>query len=291
MEHRPVLRAEVLDLLSGEEFRLLLDATVGAGGHALAFLSLGSDRRVVGTDRDDEMLERTKDRLRGFGERARLFHAPYDRLEEALDAAGCATVDAALFDLGVSSAQIDDPERGFSFQKDGPLDMRMDRSEPRTAADLVNRLPEAELARLIFEGGGERSARRVAAAIVAERRREPIRTTGRLASIVRRAVRGRGRIDPATRTFQALRMAVNEELPRLEKGLAAAARRLRPGGRLLCISFHSGEDAIVKRFFRATPGLVEITRKPVEASDAERAENPRSRSAKLRAAERRPEVA
>jgi 16S rRNA (cytosine1402-N4)-methyltransferase len=169
--------------------------------------------------------------------------------------------------------------------------MRMDRSQGTTAADLVNRLPEHELGNLLFELGGERYARRVAARIVAERRQEPIRTTARLAAIVRSAVRGRGRIDAATRTFQALRMAVNAELDQLRAGLAAATERLRPGGRLLVISFHSGEDRIVKHFLRGDGRLVVLTKKVVQAGGAERRDNPRARSARLRVAERRKDVA
>ena len=200
-------------------------------------------------------------------------------------------MDAALLDLGASSPQLDIPERGFSFRAGGPLDMRMDRSRGETAAELVARLPEKDLGNLIFELGGERSARRVAAAIVAERRREPIRTTLRLAAIVRGAVRGRSRIDAATRTFQALRMAVNREIEELKTGLDAAAGRLAEGGRLLVISFHSGEDRVVKGFFRSDPRLLVLTKKVVKPAEAEARANPRARSAHLRVAERRKAVA
>jgi 16S rRNA (cytosine1402-N4)-methyltransferase len=208
-----------------------------------------------------------------------------------LDDLAIPAVDAALFDLGVSSPQLDTAERGFSFRLEGPLDMRMDRSLEGTAADLVNRLPETELGNLIYELGDERHSRRIAAVIVAERRREPIRTTTRLAEIVRRAVRGRGRIDAATRTFQALRIAVNREIEQLREGLAAAAGRTKPGGRLLVLSFHSGEDRVAKGFFRSDERLRVLTKKVVRATAAEARENPRARSARLRVAERRQAVA
>jgi len=286
-----VLLAEVLEHLAGIAPRLVLDATVGLGGHARAVLETFGGVVVIGMDRDAEMIEATRERMEEFGERLRLFHAPFSRLDEVLDAADAGAPDAVLFDLGVSSPQLDDPARGFSFRGDGPLDMRMDRTEGETAADLVARLSERDLGNLIYELGGERASRRVAAAIVAERRREPIRTTGRLAEIVRRAVRGRGRIDAATRTFQAPRLAVNHEPEERAAGLEAAAARVRPGGRVLAISFHSGEDRIVKNFFRADARLQVITRKVVRPTAAEARANPRARSARLRVAERRRDVA
>jgi 16S rRNA (cytosine1402-N4)-methyltransferase len=287
VEHRPVLLAEVLGFLRGTDPGLIVDATVGLGGLARAVLEAYPEVRVVGLDWDTDMLKAAKERLGDLRARVQLHHAAFADLEEVLDDAGIVAVDAALFDLGVSSPQLDQPERGFSFRHDGPLDMRMDRSRERTAADLVQRLPEKELGNLIYELGGERSSRRVAAAIVAERRREPIRTTKRLAEIVRRAVGRRGRIDAATRTFQALRMAVNDELEQLRSGLDAAANRVRPGGRLLAIAFHSGEDRIVKNFFRGDPRLDVLTKKVVRPGAAEARANPRARSARLRAAERR----
>jgi 16S rRNA (cytosine1402-N4)-methyltransferase len=288
VNHEPVLLAEVLDYLAASGPRVLLDATLGLAGHSTAFLERFQEARVIGIDRDAEMIEMARERLAPFGDRATLVHAPFSRLAEALDAEGVDTVDAALFDFGVSSPQLDAADRGFSFRHDAPLDMRMDRSEGETAADLVNSLREEDLANLIFELGGERSSRRVAAAIVAERRHEPIETTARLASIVRRAVRGRSRIDAATRTFQALRIAVNDELGEIRTGLDAATDRLRPGGRLLTISFHSGEDRIAKNFIRADERLERITKKVVKPGDEECRRNARARSAKLRVAERRP---
>lgn len=289
MEHRPVLLAEVLDLLKGTELRLVLDATVGLGGLARAVLEAYPEVRVVGLDWDTDMLKVAKQRLDDQRARVQLHHAAFADLGGALDRAGLGPVDAVLFDLGVSSPQLDRPERGFSFRHDGPLDMRMDRTAETTAADLVNRMPERDLGNLLYELGGERASRRVAAAIVAERRRERIETTGRLADIVRRAVRRRGRIDAATRTFQALRMAVNDELGQLRRGLDAAADRVRPGGRVLAISFHSGEDRIVKNFFRDDERLDVLTRKVVRPGPAEARANPRARSARLRAAERKAE--
>jgi len=288
VEHLPVLREEVLGFLRGLRMEWFLDATVGLGGHARAVLEAFPDVRVVGLDRDAETLAVARERLAPFGDRVRLRHAAFAGLAEACDAEGVSVPDAVLFDLGVSSPQLDVPERGFSFREDAPLDMRMDReSGGETAAQLLARLSERDLGNILWELGDERHGRRVAAALVAERRREPIRTTGRLASIVRRAVRGRGRIDAATRTFQALRMAVNDELGQLRAGLDAAAGRLRPGGRLLCIAFHSGEDRVVKRFVKDDARLDVLTKKVVRPGPAETRANPRARSARLRVAERR----
>lgn len=287
MEHQPVLVAEVMSFLDdGGGVETLLDATIGLGGHAREFLLEHPEGQVIGIDRDADMIERARGRLQPFADRVRLHHAPFSRMSDVLAAEGREAVDAVLFDFGVSSPQLDLPERGFSFRQDGPLDMRMDRGQVTTAADLVNGMRETDLANLLFELGGERSSRRVAAAIVAERRREPITTTRRLAEVVRRAVRGRGRIDAATRTFQALRMAVNDELGEIERGLDAAAAHLRPGGRLVAISFHSGEDRIVKRFLRGDERLEVLTKKVVRPSAAERRRNPRARSSRLRAAQR-----
>jgi 16S rRNA (cytosine1402-N4)-methyltransferase len=291
VEHRPVLLDEVLHYLASCGSGILLDATVGLGGHASAFLEANVEGRVVGIDRDAEVLEVARERLARFGARVTLRHAAFADLETALDLESVPLVDGVLFDLGASGPQFDEAGRGFSFRRDEPLDMRMDRSRGESAADLLKRLPERELGNLLFELGGERSARRVAAALVAERRVDPIRTTGRLAAIVRRAVRGRGRIDAATRTFQALRMAVNDELGQLERGLPAAVNRLRGGGRLVAIAFHSGEDRIVKHSLRADERLDVLTRKIVRPTSAEVRANPRARSARLRAAERRKEPA
>ncbi len=277
--------------LEGAGVRLLVDATVGGGGHARAFLESFPEARVVGTDRDSGILETARRALAPFADRATLHHAAFSELEATLGGADEAAPDAFLFDLGVNSMQLDEAARGFSFREDGPLDMRMDRTRGRTAAELLRHIPEADLGNLLFDLGGERSARRVAAALVAERRRARIETTLQLASIVRRAVRGRSRIDAATRTFQALRMAVNDEGNELGAGLATAARRVRPGGRILVLSFHSGEDRIVKNFFRSEPSLAPLTKRPLPCTPEEARRNPRARSAKLRVAERRREDA
>jgi len=242
---------------------------------------------VIGLDRDEQALQAARERLAPFGDRVRLVHCAFADLESALDDLGETTVGGVLFDLGASSPQLDNPERGFSFRHDAPLDMRMDRSQDRTAKDIVNKLSERDLADLIWKHGDERASRRVARAIVAERRRRPIETTAELARIVRRVVRRSGRIDAATRTFQALRVAVNREDEQLQAGLEAAATRLQTGGVAVVISFHSGEDRVVKNFFRADPRLEVLTKKVVRATPEEARSNPRSRPAKLRAARRR----
>ena len=291
MTHVPVMTAPVLEFLRPERGGLFVDCTVGLGGHSRALLEAGA-ARVIGLDRDPDALARARETLAPWGDRVELVHADYRALEEVLDARQIARVDGALADLGVSSMQFDAPGRGFSFQRDEPLDMRMDQSAGDTAADLVARSSERELADAIFQYGEERFSRRIARALVAARREAPVATTGRLASIVRRAIPRRGpmRIDPATRTFQALRIWVNRELDGLDRFVEAAARRLRAGARLVVITFHSLEDRIVKHTLRALQqrdGLVQVlTKKPIVASDEEVERNPRSRSAKLRAAER-----
>jgi 16S rRNA (cytosine1402-N4)-methyltransferase len=249
---------------------------------------------LIGIDRDDEALAAARRRLSVFGSRVTLHHANFTALKSVVAAVGMSRVSGVVFDLGVSSPQLDRAERGFSFSQDGPLDMRMDRSEGRTATELIRDLPEVELADLIFHFGEERYSRRVARAIVRARHEAPIETTGRLVQIIERAVPSHyrhGRIHPATRTFQALRIAVNRELENLEPALRDAVDLLEPGGRLCAVSFHSLEDRIVKTTFRAlaTGGdatLKILTKKPVEASENEHRRNPRSRSAKLRVGER-----
>lgn len=291
--HAPVMVKETTDLFVGGGVELLLDATVGAGGHSAAFLAAsGPNARVVGLDRDPEMAEIARERLAPFGERARVVARSFADLEAVLDDLGIDRVDGVLFDLGASSVHFDRADRGFSFLSPGPLDMRFDRTSGETAADLVNRLPEAELASILREHGDEPRAKAIARAIVAAR---PIRDTLRLAETVERAVGGaRGRAHPATRTFQALRIRVNREHEAIESATPAAIRRLRPGGRLAAITFHSGEDRLVKRLLREAEraGLVRpLAKKPIEPSAAETAENPRARSARLRAAERTDEEA
>ena len=296
--HVPVLVDEVRTLLEPSRGGVFVDGTVGLGGHARMLLEGGADR-LIGLDRDPEALRRAAEELARFGDRVRLVHGDYRELDAVLDAAGVERAAGVLLDLGVSSMQLDAEGRGFSFRRDEPLDMRMDRSSGATAAEMLATVDEAALADLIFRFGEERKSRRVARAIVQARDREPILRTGQLAAIVRRAVGGPWqRIDPATRTFQALRIWVNGELDGLDSSLERAVGRLqrasgdRAGGRLAVISFHSLEDRIVKHAFRAwaagdEPTVRLLTRRPVVAGDAEVKANPRARSAKLRAVERR----
>jgi 16S rRNA (cytosine1402-N4)-methyltransferase len=282
--HEPVLVDEVLRLLGGRG--TVLDVTVGAGGHAEALLDAGVER-VVGIDRDPEALAIARERLASRGDRFRAVAALFSELDES-DLGLEAPPDGVLYDLGVSSMQLDRAERGFSYRRDAPLDMRMGagRGEPGPmAADLVNTLPERDLADVLFGLGGERRSRRIAAAIV---RARPISTTDQLAGVVVSAVGRRpGGPHPARRTFQALRIAVNRELEELAASLPRAVGLLGPGGRVVAISYHSLEDGIVKRAFREDDRLVVLTKKPVVPNDAEIARNPRARSARLRAAERR----
>lgn len=290
--HEPVMVAEVVEFLAPQRGGVFLDCTVGLGGHARALVEAGA-ARVIGLDRDLDALARAREALVPWAARVDLVHADYRDVARVLDARGISSVDGALADLGVSSLQLDGEGRGFSFRRDEPLDMRMDRSTGPTAAELVAMAPEAELADVIYRHGEERYSRRIARAIVGARQRAAIATTGELAAIVRRAVPSRGyqRIDPATRTFQALRIWVNRELEGLDRFLQEVVGRLRAGARLVVIAFHSLEDRIVKRTFRALErggdGAVKVlTKRPLVPHDAEIAANPRARSAKLRAAER-----
>jgi len=250
--HIPVMTAEVVQQLRPERGGLFVDCTIGPGGHARALLERGATR-LIGIDRDAEALAQAREALTPWRDRLELVHADYRAIADILDARQLDRIDGALADLGVSSLQLEAPGRGFSFQHDEPLDMRMDRSGGDTAADLVARSTERELADAIFRYGEERFSRRIARAIVDARRGSAIVTTGRLASIVRQAVprRGAPRLDPATRTFQALRIWVNRELEGLDRFLQDAVRRLRAGARLAVITFHSLEDRIVKHTFRS----------------------------------------
>ena len=291
-EHVPVMTAEVLRHLQPERGGLFVDCTVGLGGHARAILEAGATR-LIGVDRDQEALAHARTALSPWAPKVELVHSDYRDIDAVLESRHVAQVDGALADLGVSSMQFDAPGRGFSFQRDEPLDMRMDRSGGDSAADLIASADERELADTIYQFGEERFSRRIARAIVDARREAPIDTTAKLAAIVRRAipVRGYQRIDPATRTFQALRIWVNRELEGLDTFLGAMARRLRVGARLVVITFHSLEDRIVKHTFRALEKSADaaikvLTKKPLVPGDAEIATNPRARSAKLRAAER-----
>lgn len=289
--HEPVLVAETLALLEPSRGGLFVDCTVGLGGHSRALLEAGAER-VIGLDRDPDALRMAGETLAAFGNRVELVHADYRDLDRVLDERGIDRVAGALADLGVSSLQLESEGRGFSFRRDEPLDMRMDRTSGPTAAELVNEAEEKELADVIFRFGEERFSRRIARAIVTQRVSAPIETTGQLAGVVRRAVPTRGyqRIDPATRTFQALRIWVNRELDGLDRFLEAATRRLRDGARLAVISFHSLEDRIVKHVFRALERAEEtlriLTKRPAVPGEEEVARNPRARSAKLRAIER-----
>ena len=292
MTHVPVMTAEVLHYLRPEQGGLFVDCTVGLGGHARTLLEAGA-ARVIGLDRDLDALARAGETLAPWGDRVELVHADYRAIAEVLDSRRIATVDGALADLGVSSMQFDTPGRGFSFQRDEPLDMRMDRSQGETAADFVARATETELADTIFQYGEERFSRRIARALVETRRAAPVSSTAQLAAIVRRSIPRRGymRIDPATRTFQALRIWVNRELDGLDRFLEAAASRLRAGARLAVITFHSLEDRIVKHTLRALhhrdAALVKVlTKRPLIPAEDEVQRNPRARSAKLRVAER-----
>jgi len=290
-QHQPVLTAEVLRLLRPEGGGLYLDCTVGLGGHARALLEAGANR-IIGLDRDPDALAEARLQLAPWTDRVVLVHADYRSLDDVLERQGVDFVDGALADLGTSSMQLDSPGRGFSFQRDEALDMRMDRTGGDTAADIVARATERELADAIYAYGEERFSRRIARAIVVARGDEPIATTGRLAAIVRRAVPRRGptRIDPATRTFQAIRIWVNRELEGLDQFLHAAVRRLRVGARLAVIAFHSLEDRVVKHTLRAiergTAAVKVLTKKPIRPTEEEVWRNPRARSAKLRAVER-----
>jgi 16S rRNA (cytosine1402-N4)-methyltransferase len=282
--------AEVLEHLAPERGGVFIDCTVGLGGHARALLEAGASR-IIGLDRDPSAIERSREALAAFGAQVELVHRDYRELTDVLDARGIGPVDGVLADLGVSSMQLDSPERGFSFRHDDVLDMRMDTSRGSTAAEMLASADEQTLADVIYALGEERHARRVARAILAARSQAPIATTGRLADVVRRAIprKGYSRIDPATRTFQAIRLWVNRELEGVDTFLGHAVDRLGSGGRLVVITFHSLEDRIVKHTFRAlqADGRVAIrTKRPVIPGPVEVESNPRARSAKLRAVER-----
>ena len=282
--------AEVLEHLEPSRGGLFIDWTVGLGGHARALLERGASR-LIGLDRDPAAVDAARSVLSGFGDRVDVVHADYRRLNAVLDERGVTNVDGVLADLGLSSMQLDAPGRGFSFRQDAPLDMRMDTTAGPTAAEAIREVDERTLADVIYEFGEERHSRRIARAIVAARAQAPIETTGRLADIVRRAIprKGYSRIDPATRTFQAIRIWVNRELEGLDTFLGDAARRLAADGRMAVITFHSLEDRIVKHTLRALQnedfGLRIRTKRPVVPGEAEIERNPRARSAKLRAAE------
>ena len=305
--HQPVLRAEVLSGLRLQPDAVCIDATLGGGGHAEALLEAAAPHgRLLGLDRDPEALKRTSDRLAHFGARFQTAHGNFAEIRALAETHGFWDADAILMDMGVSSDQLDTPERGFSFRHEAPLDMRMDPTTGATAAEWLAGATETEIANVIFRYGEDRASRRIAKRIVETRDENPIRTTTELAALVEMAIGGRkgARIHPATRTFQALRMVVNDELTSIERGLEGALKVLKPGGRLAVISFHSLEDRIVKQTFRRHEGreislyeggsewrgdfprVTRVTRKPVEAGEQERTANPRARSAKLRIVEK-----
>ena len=302
MKHQPVLYHEIIHALQPKNKGRYVDGTLGAGGHARGILeACAPDGRLLGLDVDPQALALARETLAPYGERIRLRQASYDSLAETLREIGWDKVDGILLDLGLSSMQLDSPERGFSFQQDAPLDMRFDPASPTTAADLVNALSGNELADLIFRYGEEHASRRIAQAIVKAR---PLQTTRQLAAVIESVMPRKGRVHPATQTFQALRIAVNDELERLENVLPQALAALRSGGRLAIISFHSLEDRIVKEYFRRESKdqvnppyeriyeverkatLKEINRKVIIPGEAEVKANPRARSAKLRIAEK-----
>lgn len=303
--HVPVLLLETMDVLAVRPGGVYIDCTVGGGGHAAEILRLSSpDGRLIGFDQDEAALGAAGERLAPFGERVQLVRTNFAEIAAVVARLGLGSVDGVLMDIGVSSYQFDEGERGFSYHHDAPLDMRMDRTKPLTAAVVVNEWPEDELARVIREYGEERWARRIAQFIVRARKTGPIETTGQLVEIVKAAIPAAARREgghPARRTFQAIRIAVNDELGALERGLQGALQVLKPGGRLAVITFHSLEDRIVKRTFARwanpctcppdapvcvcgkRPLAEPVTRRPIRPSAAELAANPRSRSATLRA--------
>jgi 16S rRNA (cytosine1402-N4)-methyltransferase len=299
--HTPVLVREVVELLAAERGGFFVDATVGAGGHASALLEAAPGVRLLALDRDPDALALARERLAGFGERVRFAEANFGELAHELE--GFPPPDGILADLGLSSMQLEEPSRGFSFRRDGPLDMRMSRSG-RSAADVVATASAEELSRIFFEYGEERMAVKITRAILEERSRGPITTTRQLSRIVARVKGDREKIDPATRVFQALRIEVNEELQALSRFLAAAVQKLNAGGRLAVLSYHSLEDRMVKDTFRKQSGvclcppklpvcvcgarraLLVLTRRPIRPGDSEVHRNPRSRSARLRVAEK-----
>lgn len=286
--HIPVLLREVVHWLSPQAENVLVDGTLGGGGHTRALAErVSPGGKVIALDLDEDALRRAERSCAGLP--VLIAQRNFCDVPEVLDELAVAAVDGMLLDLGLSSDQLADRQRGFSFDVDAPLDMRFDPQQGQPAWQLLQRLSEEDLANLIYRYGEERYSRRIARAIVAQRRESPLRTTGQLMQLVHRAVpraRGKQRIDPATRTFQALRIAVNEELKSLEIALRRLPDRLHPGGRLAIISFHSLEDRRVKQAFRDDPRLTVLTRKPVRPTEDEVAANPRSRSAKLRVAQR-----
>lgn len=302
--HRPVLADEAVALLVSRADGIYIDATAGSGGHTLVIASrLSAQGRILAIDRDDDAVAATRDSLQGVTAQVQVLRGEFGRVQELAVGAGFPAVSGVLFDLGVSSHQLDSRERGFSYLADGPLDLRMDRQGAQTAEAFVNSCDEPTLAQVLFEWGGERNSRKIASAIVAARQKEPIQTTARLAAVISGVTNPRFLNKSLSRCFQAIRIAVNDEIDQLQQGLAGAFDLLEPGGRLVVISYHSLEDGIVKNFIRdrvqgsahnkykapekvTSPGLRQLTKKPMTPSQAEISSNSRARSAKLRAAEK-----
>ncbi len=288
--HKPVLLDEVIEFMRPYEGGIFVDATVGLGGHAVKIAeSMKGKGLLIGIDLDEKSLDLAAEQLKEYGKMVILRKGNFRDIKGIIEGEGITEVDGVLFDLGLSSYQIDDPERGFSFSRQGPLDMRFNMEGSITAFNIVNTYPEKRIREIIKTYGEEKRAAAIAKAIVRGRAAAPIRTTTELSEIIRSAVRRSGRIHPATKTFQALRIFVNDELNNLTKGIEGAVSILRGGGRICVISFHSLEDRIVKNLFKkkASEGVLKIiTKKPITPSETELAENPRSRSAKLRVAEK-----
>ena len=290
--HEPVRSTEAVSFLQPQRGGLFVDCTVGAGGHTEALLMAGADR-VIAFDRDTDALKVSEETLKPWGKRVDLVHADFRTLDTVLDDYGVNAIDGAVADLGVSSIQLDGEGRGFSFRRNDPLVMRMDRSSGATAAEMLATIDEAGLADVIYRYGEERNARRIARSLVASREHSLLDSTTQLAEVVRKATarRGHRRIHPATRTFQAIRIWVNRELEELEAWLLTVCRRLRAGARFAVLTFHSLDDRIVKNTFRGLsrnedPAIKILTKRPMRPSPDEVQRNPRSRSAKLRVAER-----
>lgn len=286
--HVTVLRNETVEAIAPRAGGFYVDATLGAGGHAEALLDAAPDTRLLGIDRDDRAHELARERLARFGDRVLFAHGPFSAIETHLEKVGVPTIDGLIADVGLSSMQLEDAERGMSFRTEGPLDMRMDRSTGETVLELIERLDDDELANIIYQYGEERRSRRIARCIKQAAAQSELRTTLDLRRAVVRAVGPSrvGGVDPATRTFQALRIAVNAELDELTSLIEAATRIVRPGGMAAIITFHSLEDRIVKHALRVRGVWEPLTKKPIVPTDEEVATNPRSRSAKLRAAQR-----
>ena len=284
-EHIPVLFQEVLENLISNENGVFVDATVGAAGHSLGLLGRHSKLHLIGIDRDQEALERSREALKVYSDRVTLARGNFGDMKELLHSAGIRSIDGALFDLGISSYQLQSG-RGFSFVDDEELDMRMDRTQDLTAYDIVNSYRQDEIARILYEYGEEWQSRRIAKAIFEGRKKDRIRTGRQLAEIIASVKKRTGRTHPATKSFQALRIAVNDELQSLVKGMSGAIELLSPGSRIGIVTFHSLEDRIVKERFRNDSTLTVLTRKPVRPGPGEVRSNPRSRSAKLRIAQK-----